>query len=526
MFKLPTSTSRRVAVNTGILYAKIGITMFISLYTTRLILNSLGASDFGIFGIVGMAISMLGFLGSLMASATQRFISYAQGEGDTEKQKSIFNISVVLHFLIALVVVIVLLITGQLLFSGALNIPAERIFAARMIYYFMTAGFFFTILSVPYEAVLNAHENMLYYAIVGIFESVLKLTVAIIVVYTMFDKLIVYGALMAGISFTTMSIMWLYCRSNYGECVLRPKVYFNKKLMKEMTSFAGWSFLGNISSMILNLGWGLIINKFFGTKVNAAQGISGQINGQLGVFAATLMKALNPVIAKSEGAGNRMLMIRATMMGCKIPFFLLAFFCIPVLIEMPYILNIWLVNVPEYAIIFCRLQLIRSMIEQLFGAIATSIAVHGDIKKYEIVSSIFCYFPLVVSYFLFHVGFPPSSSYLAYIIFAVFASGISLFFAWSNYRFPVDVFFKKIVLRCIGTFTITYLSAFVLVVIFDENFFRLLMVITIGMGMFILSAWFVGFDKDERSQMSHISSPVLSKVFIRVFTNKNDVKNG
>jgi len=512
VLKLPTSTSRRVAINTGILYARTGITMFISLYTTRLVLNALGADDFGIFGIVGVAITMLGFLGSVMASATQRFMSYAQGEGNTANQKSIFNISVMLHFLIASFTGIMLLIAGQFLFNGTLNISADRIFAARMIYYFMVAGFVFTIISVPYEAVLNAHENMLYYAIVGIIESVLKLVVAIIVVYTMLDKLIVYGALMAGISFTTMAIMWIYCRRNYEECVFKPNVHFNKKLMKEMTSFAGWSFLGNISSMIANLGQGFIVNRFFGTKVNASQGIAGTINGQLGVFAATLMKALNPVIAKSEGSGNRKLMILATMMGCKMPFFLLAFFSIPVLIEMPYILKFWLVDVPEYAIIFCRLQLIRSMIEQLYGAVVSSIAVHGNIKKYEIVSSILCYVLLITIYLLFNAGLPPYYSYLAFVIYSVIVSGITVFFAWNNYRFPVGVFLKKTVLRCIGTFIITFLVASGLIFIFDESFLRLLLVIATGMGMFMLSAWFVGFDKDEKSQMVHFIIPVLAKV--------------
>jgi len=339
MLKQPTSTSHRVAMNTGILYAKTGITMFISLYTTRLILNSLGTSDFGIFGIIGTAIAMLGFLGSAMAASTQRFMSYTQGEGNMEKQKSIFNVSIVLHFLVALILGVALLIAGQFFFNGTLNIPDERIFAARVIYYFMIASFLFTIMSVPYEAVLNAHENMLYYAIVGIIESVLKLTVAIIVVYTVADKLIVYGALMAGISFTVMIIMRMYCHRNYNECVFKPKAHFDKKLMKEMTSFAGWSFLGNISQTIANLGQGIVINKFFGTVINASQGIAGQVNGQLSVFTTSLMKALNPVITKSEGAGNRKLMIDTTMMGCKISFFLMAIVSVPALIEMPYILN-------------------------------------------------------------------------------------------------------------------------------------------------------------------------------------------
>ena len=176
---MPSSTATRVIKNTGYLYAKMGITMFISLYTTRLILNSLGASDFGIFNIVGGAIAMLGFLNGAMASATQRFMSYSEGEGNKEKQKSIFNVSLVLHFGIAFIVGIVLLIAGYFFFNGILNIPVDRIFAAKVVYASLIVSTMFTVMTVPYDAAMNAHENMKYYAIVGILESFLKLAVAL-----------------------------------------------------------------------------------------------------------------------------------------------------------------------------------------------------------------------------------------------------------------------------------------------------------------------------------------------------------
>ena len=184
-------TANRVIKNTGYLYAKMAITMFVSLYTTRLILNSLGASDFGIYNIVGGAIAMLGFLNAAMAGATQRFMSFAEGEGKREKQKYIFNISIILHLLISLVVILVLIIAGFVFFNGILNIPADRIGAARVVYFSLIASTVLTVMNVPYDAVMNAHENMRYYAIVGILESFLKLAVAFVCVYAIGDKLIV-----------------------------------------------------------------------------------------------------------------------------------------------------------------------------------------------------------------------------------------------------------------------------------------------------------------------------------------------
>jgi O-antigen/teichoic acid export membrane protein len=511
--KQPQSASQRVAKNTGILYAKMGITMFISLYTTRLILSSLGASDFGIFGIVGTAIAMLGFLNAAMAVATQRFMSYAEGEGNKDKQKNIFNISVVLHFGIAVLLGIVLLGAGYFFFNGVLNIPEERMYAARMIYYFMIVSAMFTVMTVPYDAVLNAHENMLYYAIVGIIESILKLAVALIVVYTLSDKLIVYGALMAGISLSVMIIMRVYCHRKYEECVFHPRRYYDKVLMKEMSGFAGWSFLGNVSQTIANSGQGFVINIFFGTVINAAQGIAGQINGQLGVFSATLMKALNPVIAKSEGGGNRKLMIDATMMGCKISFFLMAFVSIPALIEMPYILNIWLGadSVPEYAVIFCRLQLIRTLIEQLFGTVASSIAAHGNIKKYEIVSSVFCYFPLIVSFLLFKAEYPPYFLYAVFIAYTVFASGIITFFAWNNYRFPVSAFLKKVLLKSLFVFLAVLGISLIPFSTMDGGLLRLALVLTAGGLSFPVIGWYAGLNNNERERLKQSIIPIIHK---------------
>ena len=215
------SVANRVIKNTGFLYAKMGITMFISLYTTRLILNALGAEDFGIFNIVAGVIAMLGFLNTSMASATQRFMSYSEGEGDSVKQMSIFNVSLTLHMAIALIVAIVLLISGYFFFNVVLNIPEERINSAHIIYYFMIASTVFTIMGVPYEAVLNAHENMLYFSIVGVIESFLKLAAAFVVVYTLSDKLIIYGALTAGITLVSTLIMRGYCHKNYQECVIQ-----------------------------------------------------------------------------------------------------------------------------------------------------------------------------------------------------------------------------------------------------------------------------------------------------------------
>ena len=209
--------AKRVAKNTGFLYARMAITVFISLYVTRLVLAALGAEDFGTFSVVGGAIAMLTFLNAAMTAASQRFMSYAQGEGNNHKQKNIFNVSVLLHFFIAIAVVLLLEGAGYIFFNGLLKINPERMHAAKLIYQFLIVSTFFTIISVPYDAVINAHENMFFVAVLGIIESLLKLGIALFITYTVFDKLISYGFLMALLAIFLLLVRRVYCHRKYEE---------------------------------------------------------------------------------------------------------------------------------------------------------------------------------------------------------------------------------------------------------------------------------------------------------------------
>jgi Na+-driven multidrug efflux pump len=509
--KQPTSASHRVVVNTGILYAKMGITMFISLYTTRLILNSLGASDFGIFNIVGGAIAMLRFLNVAMASATQRFMSYAEGEGNKDKQKNIFNISIILHFGIAILLGIVLLIAGYFFFNGILNIPAERMYAARMVYYFMVVSTMFTVMTVPYDAVLNAHENMLYYAIVGIIESVLKLTVALIVVYTMSDKLIVYGALMAGISLLVMIIMRVYCHRKYEECVFKPRKYYDKVLMKEMSGFAGWNFVGTSSSMIVNYGYNIIVNHFFGTILNASIGIVGQLNGQLMAFSNSMIKAVNPVIVKKEGSGNRKNMFQTVFTACKLSFSLYALLVIPFYVESSYILRLWLKNVPPYAEIFLKILLIQMFIEQISISLGTALSAVGKIKQYNIISATIMLLSMIIVFLFFKTGFPPYTLYLVSLCSALLIMLLKVVFCKKYGRMSIKSYFTQVVLRCFGVTFLVFIAAISIYTSISESFIRLIMVMGISFLTFGILFYYFILSSEERKLSHQILMNLINK---------------
>lgn len=278
------STSSRVVKNTMFLYVRMAVSIFVGLYSTRLILHALGAADYGIFNVIGGSIAMMGFLNSTLANATQRFMSCALGEGIISSQIKVFNVTIVLHVVIGLLTVISLIALMPLLFGTVLNIEPGRVSSAKVIYYCLIFSTFLTIINVPYEAIINAHENMGYYTAIGFLESLLKLGIAVLCIYVSSDRLILYGICMATLPLITLSIMKIYCHKKYPECILSPKKYFDIRILKNIASFSGWNFLTAISHLITLQGLGLVLNHFFGTILNAAQGIANQVNGQFPIF--------------------------------------------------------------------------------------------------------------------------------------------------------------------------------------------------------------------------------------------------
>ncbi len=493
------STASRVIKNTVFLYIKMGITVFISLYSTRLILAALGVSDFGIYNVVGGAIAMLGFLNSTMANATQRFMSYSLGEGDVEKCKQIFNISMVLHFVIAIITAVLLLIAMWPLFGGVLNIPVDRIPAAKIVYLCLVFSTILTIINVPYDAQINSHENMRYYAVVGILESVLKLAVALLCVYTTSDKLVLYGILMAIIPFITLIIMRVYCHKNYKECVLSPWKYWRGDKAKEILSFSGWNFLTAISYLFTSSGIGIVLNHFFGTILNSAHGIAQQLNGYMQAVSLQLVKAVNPVIVKKAGAGTIDSMNIVTIASCKFTTFLVLLFSIPFIIEMPFVLKVWLEDVPEWSVLFCILQLVLTIVLQTAASFSTAIYAQGNIKWYAIYKSIMNILPVFLVYVAFKFGGAPAWLYIPMI--AVFGLGgniVIIFFANKTCGLSVKGYIVDVIIPVCGVTIIMLLLGYIPSLFIEQGFIKFILcgiLTTMGLG---LGVYLVGLKSYEK----------------------------
>ena len=487
-----------------------GVTIFVSLYSTRLILASLGASDFGLFNVVGGAIVMLGFLNSTMANATQRFMSYAEGGGLLENKRTIFNVSMVLHLVIAALTVILLMVSMYPLFNEVFNIEPERIPAAKVIYYSLVFSSVLTIINVPYDAVMNAHENMLYYSVVGIFEAILRLGIAFVCVYTDYDKLIVYGILMAGVPLITLTIMKVYCHRHYDECVIAPRRYWDGSQARLIANFFGWNFLTAISSLFSAQGIGIVLNHFFGTVLNAAQGIANQVNGALSLFSGNMMKALNPVITKSAGANDIASMNHATLAGCKFSTLLTLFFGVPLCLEINYVLSLWLKEVPEWAAIFVVLLFVQTIIVQMANSASTAVYAQGDIKHYAIWKSVMNAMPVLLVWLAFFWGCSPIWLYIPMIaVWAIGGNIVIVYYAKLKCDFDVKDYFCKVIFPLVCATALMTLLGIIPLLLLETCFWRLVITcLTTTFGMLLSTLFFV-ITKEEKMQFLYFARNIF-----------------
>lgn len=427
------------------------VSIIVSLYSTRLILLALGASDFGIFNVVGGSVAMLGFFNSTMSNATQRYTSWALGKEERLSQIKVFNVSLITQLFIALLTTVSLLIIKPFLFGDILNINPERISEAEIVYYCLIVSSFLTIINVPYEALINAHENMGYYTIVGFIEAFLKLGIAFACLYSKTDKLVLYGILMTILPLINLSIMKIYCHRKYPECIIKPLRFFDKDLLISISKFSGWNFLTAISHLVSLQGMGLVLNHFFGTILNAAQGISNQVNGLFSTFSLNLMKALNPVITKKAAIGDNKTSNLYSITGSKYSSFLFMLIGIPVSININYVLKLWLTDVPDWTNAFCIMQFINLLIMQTTSAVASSIYANGDIKYYAIVKSIINILPILVMWMAFKMGASPLWLFIPVIlILGIGGNCVILYFARQLCYLSLKLYISQVILPVIG----------------------------------------------------------------------------
>lgn len=349
--------NKRIAKNTLLLYIRMLFMMAISLYTSRIILNTLGVEDYGIYNVVGGVVAMFGFINSSMSSATQRYITFALGKGNFTNLQKVFSTTLQIHVLIAVIILILGETIGLWFMNEKMQIPTNRMDAAFWVLQCSILSTIVMIISVPYNADIIAHEKMSAFAYISILEAVLKLAIVYILLIGSFDKLILYAFLLLAVQILIRFCYSLYCNKHFKET--KYKHVWDKTLFKEMTEFAGWSIFGNLSGVLFGQGLNMLLNVFFGPVVNAARAIALQVQCAIQQFVNSFQMALNPQITKTYARGELEEMHKLMFRSARFSFYLLFFLSLPVLFETNFILTIWLKTVPENTVIFLRIMIVN-----------------------------------------------------------------------------------------------------------------------------------------------------------------------
>ena len=491
------SSSARIAKNTLLLYFRMLLTMGVTLYTSRVILSALGVEDYGIYNVVGGVVAMFGILSGSLSSAISRFITFELGKGDLEKLKRIFCTSVNIQVILIAIITILMETIGIWFLNNKMVIPEERLAAANWVFQFSVVTFALNLLSVPYNAVIIAHEKMSAFAYISIIDVTLKLIVAFIIAYNPFDKLVYYGLLIMICGVINRSIYAIYSKRHFEEATYR--MIFDKGLMKEMFGFAGWNFIGSSSALLRDQGGNLLINLFFEPAVNAARGVAMHVNAAVSSFVTSFTTAVDPQITKSYAAGDRDYMMKLVFQSTKFSFFILLFIALPVIITTPYLLNLWLVEVPEHSVNFVRLILIFTMSECFAHSLIKAIQATGNIRNYQLVVGGCQMMNLPIVYVCLLFGMPPETVFVVAVAISVICEICRLIMLKRMINLPVKAFLKKVYFRSIMVAALAAVIPFCLNIYLPENIVTCIIIALISTICIATIAYYIGCNKSEQA---------------------------
>lgn len=474
--------------------------MAITLYTSRVIINALGVEDYGIYNVVGGVVAMFSLISGSLSNAISRFITFELGRGNIKRLGIIFSTSVNIQLGLSLLILILGAVIGGWFLNTHINIPEGRMTAANWVLYCSLLMFCINLISIPYNACIIAHEHMAAFAYVSILEASLKLLICYLIVVSPVDKLISYAILLVIVALIIRFVYGIYCNRHFEECHYR--LIYDRTLLRQMGSFAGWQFLANGCWLFNTQGVNILINMFFGVALNAARGIATQVDGAIQLFVNNFMTAVNPQITKNYAAGRIKEMFILVCRGAKFSYFLLMLFAIPVMLETEYVLTLWLKNVPDYTVVFLRLTIIGSMLNMLGGTGLTACFATGRIKTYSIwITSIgILVFPF--TWIAFKCGLPVESTYIIFIIIYTGVNIVRLYIMKYIMHFPPILFIKKVVIPMITVTPVAIILPSLIINLMIPSFWRLCLTIIVSLISSSIAIYYIGLTNKERNAVT------------------------
>lgn len=504
------SANKRIAKNSMLLTFQMVFVLVLTLYTTRVVLQILGIEDYGVYNVVCGFVSMFTFLCTSMSNGIQRFFNFELGKNGEEGACKVFNTALIIQAIFALLIIILSETLGLWYLSEKMIIPDGRFNAAFWIFQFSIVSFLFIIFQAPFTAAVMAHEKMSFYAVICVIDAILKLAIVFVLPLIGSDKLIVYGLLFMLISIFNFSVYLFYCKRNFNEIKVRPRIYGD--IFKSLLGFSGWNIFGAFANMMREQGINLILNLFFGPIVNAARGVASQVNGGLQAFVANLTTAIRPQVVQSYAQGDVTRTMRLTFSISKISCFCLYIIALPVLLDVDLILNTWLGgNVPEHTSSFVYIIVLTSFLNNLNAAVSGVVHASGKMKLYQLTGSFCVLLSIPFSYIALKLGAEPEWALIICFLTMIVTQIVALFVLKTIVEFSIKEYMLKVL---VPFFAVVILSFWVPTLIhyhMNAGIIRFFVVSIISIISTAIVVYFLGLDKSEKA----LITPIVNKILRR-----------
>lgn len=488
--------NKRIAKNTLFLYIRTLFVLLVSLYMSRIILQVLGVSDYGIYQVIGGLVAMFGVLSTALSAAISRFITFEIGSGNREKLCRIFSTSIIIQFIIAFIVLLVAEVIAIWFIQTQMQIPEGRMVATQWVLHCSLITFCVNLVSVPYNACIIAHEHMKAFAYISILDVLLKLVVCFCIFISPIDKLIFYAVLLTLEALIIRIIYSFYCHRHFEES--RSKLIFDKEIFRDMLSFSGWSFFTNTNSILNNQGVNMLINVFFGVTVNAARGIAVQVENAVLQFVNNFTVAINPQITKNYASGDMERMYSLVCRGAKFSYFAMLLMALPIICEAEKILKIWLTVVPEHTVLFVQLSLILGVFDCVGASGYTACAATGKMKRYALILTPIGLLGFPLTWILFLMGAPVVSTYYLYIFVKFLVIIARLFLLRDMVGLSPAIFIRNVFSPILLTTLVAVLPSILVIYIFPQSLWRLLVSVIIAFSAVGFASLYIGMTVGER----------------------------
>lgn len=490
------SENSRIAKNTLYMYIRMGISMFVGLYTSRVVLHVLGVEDYGLYNVIGGIIALFTVLNNALVNTTSRFITISLAKDSHKVSRQIFNMTLLMHFCVGVFIVVVGESVGLWYLHEKLVIPAGRGHAAEWLYQFTVVAAFLSTVNVPYNASIIAHEKINVYAILQIIDTFLNLGIVIILQFVSFDKLVFYGALMFLVKVFNFGVNYIYCYRKFQE--VKFLFYWSWERFKEMLNFVGWAIIGNFSAMFFTQGVNLMLNAFCGPAVNAARGIAVQVQSVVAQLANNIQTAINPQIIKNYAINNLMRMHMLICSSTRYCFYLLLIFILPLELEADFVLKLWLGIVPDHTVNFVRMILVVVLLESYVNPMFTANIASGKLKIYYLSVSIISFSFMFITFYALKITNIPESVFFCFIIQKVIGIVVRVFVMWKQVGLTPKEYLSKAISPTFLVAIISIIIPLVFHILLYNELQRFFIVLLISLSSTSIAIYRLGLTKEER----------------------------